>query len=171
MAGLAKWLLPAIILCVFAAVSANGQGILNTDPDVVAEAYLAPADKEGKAGEATKDFLTTDIPIFCVVRLSEVRVADVKLDLVATKVAGVKPETRVVSTSYTTGEGEDRVNFTGKPHGSWVPGTYRADIYVGGVLVRSLDFNIAKPIVDPSTITVVPTPKNTPSTRQLRRKP
>ncbi len=171
-AGMAKWLLPAIVFCIFAAASANGQSILNTDPDIVAEAYLAPADKEGKAGAATKDFLTTDIPIFCVVRLSDVRVADIKLNLIAANVAGVKPETRVVSTSYTTGEGEDRVNFTGKPHGSWVPGTYRADIYVGGVLVRSLDFHIAKPIGDPATVTAVPTQtKSTPRTRQLRRKP
>lgn len=164
---MAKWLLPAIVFCVFAAVLANGQGILNTDPDVVAEAYLAPADKEGKAGQATKDFLTTDVPIFCVVRLSGVRVAEVKLNLVAAKVAGVKPETQVVSTIYTTGEGEDRVNFTGRPFGSWVPGTYRADIFVGGVLVRSLDFNIAKPIGDPATVTEVAKP---PIRNQRRNK-
>jgi hypothetical protein len=57
-------------------------------------------------------------------------------------VAGVKPETKVVSTSYTTKDGENRVNFNGRPAGKWVPGKYRAEIFVDGKLAKNLTFEI-----------------------------
>ncbi len=167
-----KCALPALLFFMAAGASAHAQGLFATDPDIVAEAYLAPANKDGEAGEPAKAFVTTDIPIFCYIRLSAVQVAEVKLNLVAAKVAGVKPETQVVSTTYTTRDGEDRVFFTGRPQGKWVPGDYRADIFVGGVLIRSLEFNIGNPVGNPTTVTAIPKkPKSAPQRRPTNRRP
>ena len=109
---------------------------------IIAEIYLAKPDADGKAGEAAEHFLTTDIPIFCVVRLYVPGVAAVKMDFIAARVPGVKPESKVVSASYTTKENEDRVNFTGRPHGQWVAGKYRVDVFVGDKKVRIIEFEI-----------------------------
>ncbi len=108
----------------------------------VVEAFLARSNGNGKAGDPAESFLITDIPIFCVVRLSAPGVATVKIDLVAADVSGVKAGSKVVSVSFTTKENEDRVNFSGRPHGKWVPGKYRVDIYIGTKKVRFLDFEI-----------------------------
>jgi outer membrane usher protein FimD/PapC len=68
----------------------------------------------------------------------------VKMNLVAVAVAGVKPDTKVVSTSYTTRDNENRVNFTGRPAGQWVPGRYRVDIFVDDKPVMSREFAIQR---------------------------
>ena len=68
----------------------------------------------------------------------------VKMNLVAVSVAGVKDETRVVSSSYTTKDNQDRVNFTGRPEKLWIPGRYRADVFIDGTLVKKIDFEIRK---------------------------
>ena len=66
----------------------------------------------------------------------------VKMNLVVVNVPGVRSETKVVSTRYTTRNNEDRVNFSGNPHGLWIAGKYRADIYINDKLVRKQDFEI-----------------------------
>src|ERR1700742_4217485 len=85
-----------------------------TKTDVgVDDIYLAKDDGKGQAGEAATTFRTTDIPIYCIVQLDSTAPATVKMNLVAESVAGVKADTKVVSTSYTTKDGENRVNFNG----------------------------------------------------------
>ncbi len=106
--------------------------------------YLAKDDGKGKAGDRTENFYTTDIPIYCVVMMAENEPATVKMDFIVVNVAGVKPETRVVSTSFKTDGTHDRVNFTGMPHKKWMIGKYRADIYVNGELVGKRVFNITE---------------------------
>lgn len=118
------------------------------------EIYLAKDDGSGKAGDEANAFVTTDIPIYCVVMLSTATPVKVQMNLVAVAVAGVKAETKVVSTSYTTRDNENRVNFTGRPSGQWVPGRYRVDIFVEDKQVMSREFAIqkatqAKPISKP----------------------
>jgi hypothetical protein len=136
----------------------------------VLEVYLAKADPEGLAGEPATEFISTDIPIFCVVRLVSVGVATVKMELVAANVAGVRPETKIVSSSYTTREDEDRVNFTGRPHGRWVPGRYRADVYVNGVLEKKIEFEVKRAPAPAATSASPPLTRTAPS-RQRRRSP
>ncbi|MFL6467198.1 MAG: hypothetical protein ACJ72Z_04485 [Pyrinomonadaceae bacterium] len=111
-------------------------------PPIISEIFLAKANDEGRAGEAAEHFLVTDVPIFCVVKLYAPGVALVKMDFVASKVPGVKPESRIVSTSYTTKENESRVNFSGSPDGLWVAGKYRVDIFIDGKKVRNIEFEI-----------------------------
>lgn len=125
----------------------------------ISEIYLAKDDGTGKAGKAaTGNFVTTDVPIYCVVILNSSVPATVKMNLIAVAVAGVKAETRVVSTTYTTRDNEDRVNFTGRPAGQWVPGRYRVDIFLDGQPAISREFAVqkavqAKPLTKPAANT------------------
>ena len=104
--------------------------------------YLAKDNGAGQAGEPTTLFSPTDIPIHCVVVLSNASQVTVKMDLIAVSVPGVDKEKKVISSSYTTKDLQDHVYFTGKPRGTWVAGTYRADIYIDGNLVEKLEFRI-----------------------------
>jgi hypothetical protein len=108
----------------------------------VEDVYLARDDGEGKAGEVTSVFTPNDIPIHCIVVLAKPDPAAVRMNFVAVKVNGVKPESRVVSASYATTQGQDRVFFTGKPQGKWTAGSYRIDVFVNDKLERSLDFEV-----------------------------
>lgn len=132
-----------LIFLVVSACAAFGQA-----PDALVASvnienlYVAKDDGTGKAGDAVNSFSTTDIPIYCVVMLDSSTPVTVKMNFVAEKVPGVKAETKVVSVSYTTRDGQNRVNFTGKPAGNWVAGTYRADIFLDGKLAKNISFQI-----------------------------
>ncbi|HQU93134.1 MAG TPA: hypothetical protein PLK77_12590 [Pyrinomonadaceae bacterium] len=108
----------------------------------VEDVYLARDDGEGKAGEVTSTFTPNDIPIHCIVVLAKPDPAAVRMNFVAVKVNGVKPESRVVSAAYATSQGQDRVFFTGKPHGKWTAGSYRIDVFVNDKLEKSIDFDV-----------------------------
>jgi hypothetical protein len=111
-------------------------------PVAINQVYLAKDDGSGHAGDPATIFVPTDIPIYCVVQLESAIPATVKMNLVAENVPGVKAETKVVSTSYTTKDGENRVNFNGRPAGRWTPGKYRAEIFIDGKLAKNLTFEI-----------------------------
>jgi len=128
---------------------------LKPDSDIVAEIFLARDDGSGKAGDAATEFRVTDIPIYCIVSLNSNEPVTVKMNLVAVDVRGVKPETKVVTTTYTTKDRQNRVNFTGRPDGNWVAGKYRADIFVKDKLVWSKGFIIGTPVVKPTVKPVV----------------
>ena len=133
-----------VSLFLFAAAAAQDPAA----PPVIAEIFLAKANIDGKAGDAAENFIVSDVPIFCIVRLVAPGVAAVKMDLIAANVPGVKPGTKVVSTSYTTKSNEDRVNFRGRPNGLWVAGKYRAEIFISDKKVRNLEFEIKPSITE-----------------------
>ena len=134
-----------IISLIILALSGYAQTVQNPADVAVTDVYLAKDDGSGKAGEPATSFVTTDIPIYCVVMLDSAKTATVKMNFVAVSVLGVKAETKVVSTSYTTKDGQDRVNFTGRPAKLWVTGKYRLDIFLDGKFVKDLQFDIQKP--------------------------
>ena len=166
----------SLTLFLFLAITAHGQEADSPAPPpqpIISAIFLAKADANGRAGEAAETFLVTDVPIFCVVKLYSPGVALVKMDFVAAKVPGVKPETKVVSTSYTTKEYEDRVNFSGRPDGQWVAGKYRVDIFVGEKKMRNIEFEIKPSTAEadkPSTIKPTRKPsKRSTSTDQVAK--
>ncbi len=110
--------------------------------DGIEEAYLAKDDGNGRAGEQVTEFCATDVPIYCVVLLESDTSAVVKMNFVAVNVTGVKPETKVVTASYTTKNGQNRVNFSGRPEGKWTPGKYRVDLFLDGKKAKEVEFNI-----------------------------
>jgi len=120
------------------------------------QVYLAKDNGAGQAGNPATLFSPTDIPIHCVVVLSNASQVTVKMVLVAVNVPGVKPEKEVISSSYTTKDLQDRVFFTGKPRGTWVAGTYRADIYIDGNLVEKLEFRILPASIPSPTLNLQP---------------
>ncbi len=137
-----------LILCLTFAATAFAQ---KTDPSTSAviasdvpieEAFLAKDDGNGKAGDAVSSFFTTDVPIYCVVRLNSTKSMIVKMNFVAVNVTGVKSDSKVVSSSFTTKDGQNRVNFTGKPYDKWSVGKYRVDIFIDGRLVKDIAFDI-----------------------------
>lgn len=134
------------------------------DGDVQVESLsLARDDGKGKAGETAQSFFTNDIPIHCVVQLDSLKPVTVKMVFVAIKVAGVKPETKVISVKYKTNGEQSQVYFTGKPDKAWFAGTYRIDIFIDEKAAKSLEFEIQKtpqqiekekqPVVKPKTTT------------------
>ncbi|CAN5195203.1 hypothetical protein BH20ACI2_BH20ACI2_13270 [soil metagenome] len=138
--GLRFLLLIAFFIVSLQGASAQAEPMLPGSP--VEEVYLAKDDGSGKAGEPVLEFKVTDIPIYCVVMLESTSSSVVKMNFVAMAVAGVKPETKIVTASYTTREGQNRVNFTGRPEGIWTAGKYRVDLYVNNELVTNVEFYI-----------------------------
>ncbi len=128
-----------LLLCLFC-FSVYGQNTENS----IDEIYLAKDDGNGKAGEPVTSFATTDVPIFCVVKLDIAQPTEVKMNFIAVKVKGVKPETTVITTSYKTKDEQNRVNFRGKPEKLWIAGMYRVDIFLDGKLATTQEFEIQK---------------------------
>lgn len=136
-----------ILFCALYCVGAYGQATPTPTPDGsgIEDVYLAKDDGNGQPGDVVTIFKTSDIPIHCIVQLDAPRIANVKMNFVAVSVAGVKPETKVVTTTYTTTEKQNQVNFTGRPDKAWTPGRYRVDIFLDGKLARTYDFAIEGP--------------------------
>lgn len=134
-----------LLFCALLTLSISGQVVPPPVPATgVEEVYLAKDDGKGQPGDVVSTFNPLDIPIHCIVQLDSVNIATVKMNLVAVKVAGVKPETKVVTISYTTKGNQNQVNFTGRPDKVWTPGTYRVDVFLDGKLAKSHDFLIEK---------------------------
>lgn len=119
----------------------------------VEDVYLAKDDGSGKPGDVVSSFGPSDIPIHCIVQLDSMKIATVKMVFVAVSVPGVKPETKVVTTSYTTKENQNQVKFTGRPDKEWTAGKYRVDVFLDGKLAKSHDFLINKAANAPVTVT------------------
>jgi outer membrane usher protein FimD/PapC len=74
------------------------------------------------------------------------------MNLIAVSVPGVRPETKVVSTTYTTKDMENRVDFTGRPSGLWVAGKYRVDVFLNNRPAASKEFIVDKAAKDANSI-------------------
>ncbi len=136
-----------LIFCLLFCLNIFGQVDANqTESEIlVKEFYLARDDGHGKAGEGAEKFFTNDVPIYCVVQLNSMKSATVKMNLIAVKVPGVKPESKVFTVSYKTNGKQSRVNFTGQPEGgTWIAGTYRIDIFIDEKPANTQIFEIQK---------------------------
>ena len=144
----------------------NTQGFAQRPANsVINDVYLAKDDGNGKPGEPVREFATGDVPIHCVVLLEATGKVTVRMNFIAVAVAGVKPDTKVVSASYTTAQNQNRVNFTGRPEVMWTPGRYRVDVFVDGKPEKQVEFNIKLGPKAPASATTFvppsrPKPKN-----------
>lgn len=149
-------------------LSVFAQGDVPSAP-AIEGVFLAKDNGEGKAGEQVSEFRTTDVPIYCVVLLDANSKVTVKMNFVAVNVKGVKPETKVVTASYTTKEGQNRVNFSGRPDDKWTPGIYRVDLFLDGKPAKNLEFEIKGSAAGVSTAASSfqspPTPRPKPAKR------
>lgn len=131
-----------MVIAGFVAISVFPQAPEPSEARIFERVYLAKDDGAGKPGEETTEFNTTDIPIHCVVVLSNASPATVMMRLIAVGSAGADRDREVISARYTTRDLEDHVYFNGKPQKLWIAGAYRADIYVDGNLVGKFPFTI-----------------------------
>lgn len=139
-----------LFLFILVAFNLNIFGQISETPAIVGDQgvediYLAKDDGSGQAGDIAATFATTDIPIYCVVKLSSTDASVVKMNFIAVSVKGVKPESKVVSVSYKTVGGQNQVNFTGKPDKIWIAGNYRVDIFINDKPAGNRQFEIQKP--------------------------
>lgn len=135
-----------ISLCLLLGLNVSGQIVDDDKKPVtgVEEILLARDDGKGKAGETTEKFSTTDVPIHFLIQLDSDKAVTVKMNLIAVKAAGLKPESKSVAVSYTTDGTQNQVNFDASPNGVWAAGNYRADVYINGKLAQSRTFDIEK---------------------------
>jgi hypothetical protein len=135
-----------ILACLLFSNDASAQIVPETQNSEVGieEITLSRDDGNGKIGEATDKFLTTDIPIHCSVHLNSTKAATIKLILVAVKAEGLKPGSKSVSISYTTNGKQNQVNFNASPDSVWAAGSYRADVFINGRLAKTQTFKIEK---------------------------
>ena len=161
----------AVYLCLFLSLNGFSQSEeINKNPAVgVEEISFARGDGDGKAGETTDKFVTTDSPIFCFIQLDSAKPAAVKMILVAVKAIGLKPESKVVTVSYTTKDNQNQVYFNASPNGVWAAGDYRADIYIDGKFAKSRTFIIEKSAKEIEKQTA-PAPKSLAPRRRSVRK-
>lgn len=155
------------VLLLLPVLMVSGQPQPAKDPVGVEEIYLAKDDGNGQAGEKVATFQTTDVRIYCIVQLTSDAGATVKMNFVAVSVPGVKAETNVVSTSYTTKNGENRVTFYGKPRTKWTAGKYRAEIFVDNKAAKDLPFEIVGtvPVTASSFVQPPIKPKSKPANK------
>lgn len=133
-----------VLLCLLGFFSVTAQTEKNDFVEGEVEALiLAKKDSKGNIVEDVKVFSPTDIPIICYVDLTSAKPVTVKLNFIAVKVKGVRPNSKIVSVSYKTKNGEDSVEFEGKPEKLWVVGTYRVDILINGKLAIGKEFTVA----------------------------
>ncbi len=111
----------------------------------VSKLSLAREDAEGNIIEGVSSFSPKDIPIYCYVDLNTSKPITVKLDFIAVKVKGMRPNSKLISISYKTKNGEDMVTFTGRPEKTWLVGSYRVDILLNGKAASSKTFEVLKP--------------------------
>jgi hypothetical protein len=158
-----------LLVCIVFALNINAQNILKSNDVAVEEIYFAKDDGEGKVGEISEKFTVKDIPIHCVIQLNSTKATTVKMIFVAVNVKGVKPETNIITTSYTTNGKQNKVRFSGTPEKVWFVGTYRVDIFLDGKLTQSKELEIEKSATETTQInTFQPTTK--PKTTKKPRK-
>lgn len=134
----------ALTICLLLCFNLSAQSNQNDAEIGVEEISLARDDGNGKAGEITDKFYTTDIPLYCIIRLNSDKSANVKMNIVAVKANEYKPETKVITVSYTTKENHNKVIFNASPEKVWSAGNYRVDILINGKIADSLSFDIEK---------------------------
>ncbi len=107
---------------------------------------LARDGGDGKPGEASTKFVTTDVPIHCLVTLNSNNPATVKMNFVAASANGLKPETVLLTVSFKTNGKQTGVRFNASPgEGNlWAAGKYRVDIFIDGRKDASAYFEIQK---------------------------
>jgi hypothetical protein len=142
-----KYLLLTICLFTFGLVA------VAQSPVSVEEIYFAKDDGTGEMGDVVESFQTTDTPIYVVVKLTDSAAMNVKMNLVAASVKGLKADSKIITTSFKTSKMQNRVNFSGKPEKLWFVGKYRVDIFLDDKLSKSIEFEITEPIKNSSAIT------------------
>lgn len=137
-----------IMLCLLLALSIYPQTTQNEEENAVkvTKLSLAKKDSDGNIIEDLEIFGTKDIPIYCYIDLSSDKPTLVKMNFIAVKAKGLRPNSNIVTVSYKTKSGENWVSFNASPKSIWAVGDYRVDILLDGKLSESKEFKIGSEV-------------------------
>ncbi len=133
-----------VSLCLLLSFSFQAQTAPNKNDEEVkiTKLSLAKKDSQGNIIEDLEVFGTKDIPIYCYIDLNSEKPTLVKMNFIAVKAKGLRPNTKMVVASYKTKKGESGVAFTASPKSIWATGDYRVDVFLNGKLKESKEFKI-----------------------------
>ena len=139
----------AVFLCLlstvgFAAQTGNNGYVETKKEQTKPTLSMAKEDSEGNIVENINIFAPGDIPIYCYIDLNSTKSVTVKLNFVAVKVRGIRPNHKIIRASYKTKNDEDSVTFLGEPDKLWLVGEYRVDIFIDDKLAISKGFVVEK---------------------------
>ncbi len=89
------------------------------------------------------------------------------MSIVAVKADDYKPESKIVSSVYTTKENQNRVTFNASPEKVWAAGSYRVDILLNGKIAAGLSFEIERQSPNVKAKTTF-APNNRPKKRKTK---
>ena len=135
----------------------------------VEQIYLARDNGKGNPGETVEKFSVNDRPVYCIIQLNTEKPVAVKMVFVAAKANRLKPETKIITVSYTTKETENGVTFNASPDGLWMAGEYRIDVYVNNKFSKSRTFEIGNLTVEPSKDKIPTAPKSFAPRKKVKK--
>jgi len=112
------------------------------------QVVLARNDSDGNIVENPESFFTSDVPIICYVDLRSEKPTVIKAEFIAVKAKGIRPNSVVTWHEYKTKEGEIGAAFDAKPKKQWAAGSYQVSIYLDGVLVKKIAFEVKAAVKD-----------------------
>lgn len=138
-----KFILTGFLCLFFVSISfAQTKDSMEIKEQSVEKIVLARKDKDGNIEEGVEIFSTKDIPIYCYIDLNSDQPTLVKMEFIAVKAKDLRPNTKIVTVSYKTKNGENTVSFNASPGKIWATGDYRIDIFLDGKIAESKEFEI-----------------------------
>ncbi len=108
----------------------------------VESAYMAK-DDNGNAGDSTTTFAPSDRKVHCVVTFNKTKPATkIRLVWMAENVEGRSKHSELDSIDHITDVDEERSDFHLTWSRDWRPGTYRVEIYIDGILDKTIDYTV-----------------------------
>lgn len=135
-------LIISVCLTLVSGVWAQMPELKDADEIKVEKITLGREDADGNIVADISVFNPKDIPIYCYIDLNSTKSVKVKLNLIAVKAKGLRPDSKVVVVNYKTKNGENNVEFTVSPEKIWKVGAYRFDVFLGGKLAGSKGFKV-----------------------------
>lgn len=110
--------------------------------EVYVETINMAKDDDGKPGDATTTFESSDSKIHCVINLNKAKGGTkIKTVWIAADVEGTKNQ-ELKTLDYTTNSFEKKITGYLTWKGDWPKGQYRLEVYINGALDKTIDYTI-----------------------------
>ena len=113
-----------------------------TNADIYVDRVYMAKDENGKPGDETLTFETSDHTVHCIAELNKAKKGtDVRFIWKMVDVAGSKDK-EIKKTDYTTNSFENKVHgYLTLPY-DWPKGTYGVEVYINGELDKTIEYTI-----------------------------
>ena len=113
-----------------------------TNPDIYVTRIFMAKDDNGKPGDATLTFETSDHTVHCIAELKKAKKGTaVRFIWKMIDVAGSKDK-EIRRTDYTTNSFENKVHGYLTLPNDWPKGTYGVEVYINGEFDKSIEYTI-----------------------------